>query len=88
MWACVYGRVCECSTHVPCMTAPFLLEPLLPPGLCGVVYTLLHCLPAVREVDGAAGAGMRALRQACDALAGGLFPSGNLPSSLTSRDDR
>ncbi|KAI8477471.1 MAG: Lanthionine synthetase C-like protein [Monoraphidium minutum] len=54
-------------------------------GLAGIVYVLLHCLPAVRDADGA---GMRALRAACDALAGALLPSGNLPSSLGSQEDR
>jgi len=56
-------------------------------GLCGIVYTLLHCLPAVRAAD-PSGAGLTALTAACDTLAAALLPSGNLPSSLGSKDDR
>lgn len=49
---------------------------------------LLHCLPAVKEADDAAGSGLRALTAACDALAAAALPSGNLPSSLGSLEDR
>ncbi|GBF88577.1 hypothetical protein Rsub_01292 [Raphidocelis subcapitata] len=56
-------------------------------GLSGIVLVLLHALPAVRDVD-PSGQGVAALRTACDALAGALLQSGNLPSSLGSREDR
>lgn len=55
-------------------------------GLCGIVYVLLHCLPVVREVD-PSGGGLAAVKTACDALAGSLLPSGNLPSSLGSKGE-
>jgi hypothetical protein len=51
------------------------------------VLVLLHALPAVRDVD-PSGGGVAALRTACDALAGAVLQSGNLPSSLGSREDR
>lgn len=56
-------------------------------GLSGIAYVLLHALPAVRQAD-PSGGGVAALTAACDALAAALLPSGNLPSSLGSRDDR